>query len=245
MVNSGAKAFQLAFPSDVDSGGNLESYDFSDQSFEVIRQIVPTASSQLQFYDLCRFVINTSTLSAQISTNNGNTWTSVWSRAGVVPSGGNSSQWDPAFIQNNVSLAAYAGQVILIRFVLSGNGQSVYLGTTSSYGYFLDDVTVTNATQLTNITDTALAGSATSFSFNSTTAGSALQAGVGYYLRLSPEVGTKWFPYSAYELVTPTASSVTGYSSWISSLYPSVTGGPTGDYSGRRHCQRAQVCLRP
>jgi hypothetical protein len=232
VVHTGSKAFQLAFPSDVDGSNQAQSYDFTDQSFEVTRQIIPTSSSQLQFYDLCRFVINTSTLSAQVSSDNGNSWTSIWSRAGVVLSGGTSSDWDPSFILNNVSLAGYAGQVILIRFVLSGNNQTVYLGTTSSYGFFLDDITITNATQLINSTVTQLPGSTTSFSLNSTTAGGALQAGTSYYLRISPEVGTKWFPFGPYDLVTVQNSAATGYSSWISSQYPSVTGGPTGDYSG-------------
>jgi hypothetical protein len=232
VVHTGANAFQLAFPADA-TGGNFQSYDFSNQSFQITRQIIPTSSSVLQFYDLCRFALPSTTLSAQVSADNGTTWTQVWSRDGVVPSGGSSADWDSAFILNNVSLSQYAGQVILVQFVLSGNGQSVYLGTTSSYGFFIDDITVTNSTQLTNITDTTLAGSATSFTLNATTAGAALQAGTGYYLRIRPEVGLKFYGFSNYDLVTAqNVTPTTSYSNWVSTVYPAVTGGPAGDYSG-------------
>ncbi len=140
---TGAKAFQLAFP------------DWNNQSFQVTRDIIPSATSQLQFYDVGRFATTTTTLSAEISTDSGNTWTSVWSRNGV---GLNSAYWDPAFISRSVSLAAYAGHVIRIRFILRWNGQSAVISTTSSDGFFIDDITVTNATQLVNPTTTSLAG---------------------------------------------------------------------------------------
>ena len=231
VVHTGAKAFQLAFPSDM-TGGTFAAYDFSDQSFQITRQIIPTATSQLQFFDLCRFALPTTTLSAQVSTDNGNTWTTVWSRDGVVPSGASSADWDPSFIQNQVSLSAYAGKVIIVQFDLSANGQSAYLGTTSSFGFFLDDITVTNSTQLTNITDTMLAGSSTSFALNATTAGSALQAGLGYHLRIRPEVGLRLYGFSNPFLVTPQSTTpTTGYSNWINTVYPTVTGGPSGDFS--------------
>lgn len=232
VVHSGSYAFQLAFPPDVDGNNDLLATDFDDQSFEITRQIIPTASSELQFYDLCRFALPSTTLSAQVSTDNGNTWTSVLTIDGVTQSGDNSNYWDQQFISQEVSLAAYAGQVILIRFDLSGNGQSVELGTPISYyGFFIDDITVTNATQLTNITDTTLANTATSFVLNSTTAGAALQAGSSYYLRIRPEVGLTWYGFGPYQLVTATSSTITGYSSWVSTEYPTVTGGATGDFS--------------
>ena len=233
VVHTGAKAFQLAFPDDLDGDGNPESYAFDDQSFQITRQIIPTATSNLQFWDLGRFATTTTTLSAQVSTDNGTTWTTVWSRPGV---GTSSADWDPAFIlvdniNHNVSLAAYAGQIILIRFDLSCKGQPAILDDGSDAGFFIDDITVTNATQLVNSTTTALAGSATSFTLNAATAGSALQSGTAYYMLIQPEVGTKWYGFGAYDLVTAMNSTITDYASWITNLYPVVTGGPAGDYS--------------
>ena len=228
---TGSRAFQLAFPQDVDSNNALLPYDFFDQNFEITRPIIPSASSNLQFYDLCRFAITATTLSAQVSTDNGLTWTQVWSRAGTVPSGGTSAQWDTSFIANNVSLSAYAGHVILVRFVLSNNGQSAFLGTTANDGFFIDDVTVTNATQLVNLADTTLPGSATTFALNSASAGGTLQAGVTYYMRVRPQVGLRWFGFGDFFTVTPTSTNVTSYSNWTT-FYPAVIEGVTGDHSG-------------
>lgn len=56
---TGAKAFQLAFP------------DFNDQSFVITRDVIPSSSSNLQFYDRGRFATTTSTLHAEISTDTG------------------------------------------------------------------------------------------------------------------------------------------------------------------------------
>ena len=210
---TGAKAFQLVFP------------DFNDQSFDVTRDIVPSATSQLQWYDLGRFATTTTTLSAEISTDTGSTWTSVFSRNGV---GLNSALWDPAFISRSVSLAAYAGQIVRVRFILRRNAGSITAGTDSNYGFFIDDITITNATQLVNTTTTTLAGGATSFTLNAATAGAPLVAGTAYFMRMRPNVGCRWFGDGA--LKTVVAQTPAGYAGWVATLYPSVTEGPLGDH---------------
>jgi hypothetical protein len=215
MKRSGTKAFQLAFA------------DFSDQSFVITRDVIPSATSQLRFYDLGRFATTTSTLHAEISTDSGSTWTSVWSRNGV---GLSSGLWDPAFISRSVSLAAYAGQIVRVRFILKKNVGSIVVSTSASDGFFIDDVTMTNSTELVNPTTTGLAGSATSFNLDATTAGAPLVANTSYYLRARPNVGTRWFTYGPPKIVT--AQAATGYAAWVTAQYPSVTGGPTADHDG-------------
>lgn len=163
---SGAKTFQLAFP------------DFTDQSFPITRDVISSVTSNIRFDDRGRYATTTTTLHAEISTDSGGTWTSVWSRNGV---GNSSSLWDPAFINRTVSLAAYAGQVVRVRFILRSNAASAFISTTSEYGFFIDDVPVTNATELVNATTSAPPGAANSFSLNGTSAGAALVAGTSYY----------------------------------------------------------------
>ena len=185
--------------------------DFTDQSFVITRDVIPSASSNLQFYYMGRFATTTSTLHAEISTDSGVTWTSVWSRNGV---GLSSPLFDPAFVSRSVSLAAYAGQIVRVRFIFRWNGQSITSGTTSNHGFFIDDVTVTNATELVNPTVSSLAGSATGFTLDSTTAGAPLVAGASYYLRVRPNVGTRWFSYGAAKIVTA-QPAVSGYAAWV------------------------------
>ena len=210
---TGTRAFQLVTP------------DFNDQSFELTRAVVPTSSSQLQFFDLGRFATTTVTLHAEVSTNGGDTWTTVFSRPGL---GLDSALWDPAFNSRAVSLAAYAGQLIRIRFILRWNGASITTGTSSDFGFFIDDVTVTNATELVNTTVTTLPGTATSFALNAATADAPLAAGTRYYLRLRPNVGCRWFGDGALRNVL--AQTLTGYAAWVAAQYPAVTGGPGADH---------------
>ena len=207
---TGSKAFHLAFP------------DFNNQSIEVTRDLLPTASSQLQFYEMGRFGSNTSTINAEVSTDNGTTWTQIYSRPGV---GLNSNLWDPAFVSRSVNLSAYAGQIIHIRFIYRHNNSAV-ISTTDNDGFFLDDITVTNATQLVSPTSTTLAGNSTSFTLNSASAGANLNVGTTYYLRIRPNVGTKWFGYGAFKTVT--AIAPVGYAVWSSSTYSSVSEGAAG-----------------
>jgi hypothetical protein len=194
LKRTGSKAFQLTYPSGVSA----------DQSFAISRDIVPSASSQLQYYDRARWSATTTTLETQISTNGGSTWSNIASRNGVSVTG-YSTEWDANWISRNVSLAAYAGQIINLRFIMKRNGGVVYQGVDSNYGFFIDDVTVTNATQLATPTTTALPGNATSFTLNSTTAGTSLIAGTSYNLRIRPNVGCRWFGYGSMKTVTAAA----------------------------------------
>jgi len=210
---TGTKAFQLAFPT------------FDDQSFTITRDLIPSASSQIRFYDLGHFAVTSCTLHMEVSTNGGASWINLWGRNGV---GLSTVYWEPAFIARSVSLAAYAGQILRIRFVLRTNGGSAVISTTANDGFFIDDVTVTNVTELVNETTTTLAGAATSFTLNSSTAGTPLVVGTAYYLRVRPSVGTRWFADGAPKIVT--AQAPTGYAAWVATRYPTVTGGPTGDH---------------
>ena len=178
LKRTGAKAFQLAYPVGV----------FSDQAFTITRDIIPSATSQLQYYDRARWSTKTTTLETQISTNGGSTWTNLASRTGVNVTN-YSSEWDANWITRNVSLAAYAGQVIHLRFIMKRNGGSAFQGVSADYGFFIDDVTVTNATQLAGSTITNVAGNATSFTLDSASAGAPTCRGPRLHPANPPERG--------------------------------------------------------
>ncbi len=213
LVRSGAKAFHLAFPG------------FVDQSFIVARDVMPGAASQLQWHDRGRFASTTTTLGAEVSTDNGTTWTSVFSRNGV---GLSSALWDASWISRGVSLAAYAGQIIKVRFIMRQNGGSIVVSTTTNDGFFIDDVTITNATELVNSVTTTLGAAATSFTLNASTVGAPLAAGTSYYMRVRPSVGLRWYGHGPMKAVTAQAPS--GYTGWVATTYPSVTGSATDDH---------------
>jgi hypothetical protein len=170
----------------------------------------------LVFFDLFRWATTGSRLSAEVSDDNGSTWTEIWSRNGNW--GGSNSGWDSAFNARSVSLAAFAGKIIRIRFMYRLSG-STFINSDTNYGVFLDDISISSSTELVNTNITPLAGSATSFTLNATTVGAALVAGENYYLRVRPNVGTRWFEDSA--LFAVTALNASPYTSWQSARFTS------------------------
>ncbi len=141
-----------------------------------------------------------------MSADDGTTWTSVWSRPGV---GLSSLNFDTAWNARSISLAAFSGKTLQIRFRMSSNGGSIAPGATQNDGFFIDDITVLNAVELVNSTTTTLASNATSFTLNQTTAGSSLVSGSNYYMSIAPRVGTRLFPTGALKSVIPSGIVVT------------------------------------
>ena len=186
---SGASAFHLTIPSFAE--------DF--QSFEIARDIVPSASSEVVFYHLFRYVTIATRLSLEASDDAGSTWAELWSRNGNGSTSSNG--WDPAFNPSSVSLASYAGRPIRLRFVFETQNSS-FIGPETTRGIFLDDISVSNATELVETATTTLSSNATSFTLNATTAGAPLVAGKTYTLRLRPNVGTRWFGDGELKSVT-------------------------------------------
>ncbi len=216
LVRTGAKAFQLTFPSGV----------FTDQAFTVIRGMIPASNSHLRYYDRARFSTTNTTLSAQVSADGGGTWTTVFSRNGV---GLSSSLWDADWVARDIDVGVYAGKAIQVRFIMKANGGGVVQNVTANHGFFIDDMTVTGSTQLADPVVTTLPGTATSFVLDSATAGTTLTGGGAYVMRVRPNVGTHWFGYGAMKTVTVEMPT---YASWVTAQYPAVTGGPAADHDG-------------
>lgn len=226
LVRTGGKAFQLAFPLGV----------FADQSFTIDREILPAVSSRLRYFDRARFSSLLNTMETQVSTNGGVSWTTIASRNGVNGTMGYSSEWDSTWLSRDISLAAYAGQIIRIRFILKSNN-SVYSGTDSNYGFFIDDITVTDASEA-SLTHTLLPGSVESFTLNSVTAGMQLVAGAAYQMRVRPKIGHHWFDFGSAKTVSVTAASSPSptFVNWASAfevahgLPVGTLADPEGDY---------------
>ena len=192
LAGSGTGAFHLTHPGETAAG-------FADQTFQLKRRLVPGPGSVLQFTETARFSETTTTLNAEVSTDDGLTWTAVWSRAGV---GLNSARFDAGWNPHAISLGAYSGQAVLLRFRLKGNGGPVAVGTTKDHGFFVDNILLTNGVELVDATLTALSSAATGFVLSSTTAGASLMEGDTYYLSVAPRVGTRLFPSSPLKMAS-------------------------------------------
>ena len=155
------------------------------------REFVPSATGTLQFHHLCRFATTTTTLGAEISTNNGQTWETVWKRNGL---GLASANWD-TFTKQSVSLQRYAGKAIVLRFIIRFNNRSTVIETNPDDGFYLDSVILTGCSELVRPLSKDWALATNRFAFNASIVGEPLVPNAKYFLRIEPLVGSHGFGY--------------------------------------------------
>lgn len=123
----------------------------------------------------------------QVSTNEGATWQTIYNQAG---SGG---RGETSFNQRTVSLAAYAGRSIRLRFVYDFNSGSFFNQTNADVGWTFDDISVSNAEQ---VSDEVIATAAAdgSFAFTPAVPGK-------YVLQGAVRTGHTFLPYGTEKVV--------------------------------------------
>lgn len=141
-----------------DRSFHLTCVEWSSESFTVDRALVIGAGANLSFKTQFRFVTTNSYLAAEVAPDGSASWTEVWRRHG--PGGDGGTSWSNV----TVSLSAYTGQTMQVRFVFEPS-TSCYLGTDGWRGLYVDDVTVTGVEQVSATTTNTLAGAATGFNF--------------------------------------------------------------------------------
>lgn len=176
---TGKNSFRLALDGDSDS----------IDTFEIDRDIVPKSGSNLTFQVKRGKMLTTNFIHAEVSTDGGSTWTSVWNQPGLTATP-TAATADSAFSLKTLSLAAYVNQEIRIRFAFrkSSLATTIAAASKTDAGVWLDDISVSNANLVESRTRTTLAGDATSFDLDTDSASPGLIAGATYRLRLSATV---------------------------------------------------------
>lgn len=128
IVASGSNSFHLAG-------------QWTQQYFVLDRVLRPRAASVLTFKTRMRWNTVTQYASAELSTDNGTSWTVVWQKNGI---GGDT---DPAFETHNIDVSAYADRQVKVRFTHCSSNTS-YIGTSDQHGVFVDDVALSNSQEL-------------------------------------------------------------------------------------------------
>jgi hypothetical protein len=223
---TGSRALHLTFPR-----------DGADQIVELTPEFMAGATSRVDYYNCFRWVFDTSRLSLEISTDGGIVWreidgrngayaleadnlydSSLWDRTGT---GGNAPLWK----LRSVSLAAYAGKAVRLRFVFR-SGANVFYGEDQMYGCFVDDVKLVAGQRLTP-RGNEIAAASSPFTLSETTLGTVMNVNDRYVLRAAPVSGTRRLGWT--NLLSVTVSSLTGYDAWVAGYYPGATGGAAGD----------------
>jgi hypothetical protein len=177
---SGSFAFHLAQP------------DHTDQFLTLKPILRPSSNSALTFAKLLGLATATQVAKAQVSNDGGATWQDIWTQAGTGGSG------DSAFSTVSASLSAYAGQNIQTRFAYLFQGGSYFPQTNSGAGLYLDNIAVSNASQLLNPITTGIP-SGNSFAFFPTNMGS-------YVLQVRARVNNRilnWGPALVVAVAAP------------------------------------------
>ena len=108
---------------------------------------VPSETSELVWDDRVHVVSDSQTLDVEISVDGGSTWITLQSRNGP------GIQLETSFSQRSLSLSEYAGKAVNIRFgILNPFGSSYFNGTEYFYGWYIDDITLTDTDVLGSIT---------------------------------------------------------------------------------------------
>jgi hypothetical protein len=155
---AGSQSFHFAFPS------------FSDQSLEIDRALLPSITSELTFHYRRRYSGLDNTMSAEVSTDGGTSWNAIWSENGVCGNSCGSGDWDATWQSVSVPIGTPAGQPVRVRFIYRPIGLT-YLGTDpNAYGFFIDEVSVTDSGSLGAETLTQLAAGSSQVDFVPTAA---------------------------------------------------------------------------
>jgi len=156
----GSASFHLAHP------------NAQDQDFVWERQVLLTDSSELTFFSRLGYASPAQIAKAQVSLDGGQSWVDVYVQAGTVTDPQTQSG-ESSFAMRTVSLAAHAGRVVNVRFAYELDNGSYFQQTDPGFGFYVDEISVTNAQELTDIVATDLGG-VSSFSFTPVATGNHL-----------------------------------------------------------------------
>lgn len=230
--HSGTKAFHLTHP-EIDS----------TESFQIAADVIPSPGSTLSFQECFRWLFTENRLSLEISADGGVDWTEIYGRNGAYTYVDdpehlyNTSLWDkqgaslaPAWKARSVSLAAWAGKLVRLRFVLRSN-QRGFTGTDTRFGCFVDSLSLTNCQEIAAASTMSIpAGTTVAKILPGSMPGGTAVEGVPYLLRARAVLGCRAMGYGP--AVTATGSSAAGFAGWSAGHFPGMAGGATGDADG-------------
>ena len=215
----GALAFRLALSTATDE----------EDSFTIDRNIVPSPASALEFWMRRGGMSPTNRLHAEVSTDNGTTWTSIWSVPGL-------KKPEKKIAKQSISLAAYDGKSIRVRFAIRKEaGGTTLKWKAKNSGVWLDDITVTSSSSLISSNESVVPGSSAAVVLNSATAGHALEAGSTLRLRMRTVSGLSFGNWGPSLVVSPSSTAPSlpvTFAAWAAIEHPGHSLGFENDLDG-------------
>ncbi|WP_221030678.1 CAP domain-containing protein [Actomonas aquatica] len=184
---SGSGAYYLAHPTPI-----LQTFTLPDTYM-----VPPSGPTDLTFDSKLGFSSQTQVARAEVSTNGGKSWVTVYEQRGT---GSNTSPADAAYQSRSASLTPFAGRTIKVRFSYDHEGGSYFNQTDPSVGWLVDNVRLTNVMSVTPVS-TSSHQSGTSFSYTPSSEGIKILQARGMFFG---HYGMDWGPIS---LLTAQAGS--------------------------------------
>ena len=119
------------------------------QLLEFTDVFFPATNTTLNFQSLLGYATTNEVARVQVSTNGGGAWADLYAQTGTGGSG------DAAFAAHALSLSNCAGQITRVRFDYDYGGGSYYSQTSPDFGWCLQNILMTNASQLVNFATNA------------------------------------------------------------------------------------------
>lgn len=201
VVGAGTAAFHLAHPNPP-----------TDQILTLPDTFLVTSdSASLSFLSRLGFATATQIAHAQISSDDGVSWTDVYTQAGTGGSG------EGSFATRTASLASYKNRTIQVRFLYDSTG-TYFPQTSNGIGWYIDNITVTGVQAVTAATPTRIT-SGSSFNFTPSSAGAATLQARGVLFGAYP------LDWSSVLQVTAAPGSSGPNTSYLSNLSVRTTAG--------------------
>lgn len=156
----------------------------ADQYLTYPDSILVAASATISFRSRLGRAMTDETACLEISQDGGTAWQTLYNQAGTNNAG------ETAFQLRSVSLAAYAGKTIRVRFAYRFSSGSYYPNAASGYGWYVDQIVFTNLHTLAAAITTAVPAGR-SFTFSPPTSGT-------YLLAVRPRTPGRIWPYGPF-----------------------------------------------
>lgn len=199
-VHAGTYAFHLAH----DTALSEEIILFNDR-------FTPTSTTVLEFYSQLRWATDSQHARVEISSDDGSTWEPVFSQSGVL------GTRESTYSLKSISLAAYAGIPVQLRFLYTIEGISYYNTLTTDFGWLFDSISVSNVFMASTVVETT--SSTPDYDFTPASDGT-------YVLQTCGINTSRQLPYGTVTRVT--ASTLTAMQIWRAEHFsPSDLADPT------------------
>lgn len=126
--------------------------NFTSQFLQLNEALYCATNTTFSFKSLVGYATSDESARVQASADGGNTWQDIYVQIGCNSGG----QCESTFTPHTLSLSNYASKSILLRFNWAFTGGNYFPQTNNFVGWCIENIVVTNASQLINVTTNVL-----------------------------------------------------------------------------------------